>query len=192
MLETTIMKNKDNVILDIDELIPKLQSKDTENMKLTRVMQIVFIPIILLFTVLFIAFPDTESGVNLRLAGAFCIPGFLILLIYFSYYYQKYKRVNYTDSVKRVLQSAEKRFRFWHPIYLVVFIAIILVGTGLGLIFTPMLPELWSSIIVTATVIVVLMGFSFGFYVGYKQWEKESKPLLMAAKKMLQELNESI
>ena len=192
MIETSIMKNRDNNILDIDELIPKLQSKDAENMKLTRTMQIVFIPLILLFTVLAIAFPDTEAGVNLRLAGAFCIPGFLILLIYFSYYYQKYKRVNYTDSVKKVLQSAEKRFRFWHPIFLVVFTAIILVGIGLGFIFTPMLPELWSAIIITATAIIVIMGFSSGFYVGYKQWKKESKPLLMATKQLLEELNESI
>lgn len=185
------MKNKENSILDIDVLIPKLQSKDAENMKLTRVMQVVFIPLILLFTVLFIAFPDTESGVNLRLAGAFCIPGFLIFLIYFSYYYQKYKRVNYTDSVKSVLQSAEKRFRFWHPIYLVVFVAVIIIGIGIGFIFTPMIPDSLSSIIICGTVIVILMGFLSGFYVGYKQWEKDSKPLLMATKKLLLELNES-
>lgn len=186
------MKNNENTNIDIDVLIPKLQSKDAENMKLTRVMQLIFIAIILLFTFSFILFPNTESGVDLRLSGAFCIPGFLIFLIYFSYYYQKYKRVNYTDSVKSVLQSAEKRFRFWHPIFFVVFIAIILVGTGVGIIITPKLPEFWSSIIVYGTVIISLMGFSYGFYVGYKQWEKESKPLWIATKKLLKELDETI
>lgn len=186
------MENKKHTIIDIDVLIPKLQSKDAENMKLTRAMQFVFIMLILMFTIFFIIFPTPESGVNLRLAGAFCIPGFLIFLIYFSYYYQRYKRVNYTDSVKSVLQSAEKRFRFWHPIFFVVFIATVLIGIGVGLIFTPKLPELWSSIIVYGTVTVILMGFSFGFYVGYKQWEIDSKPLWMATKKLLKELNESI
>ena len=192
MLRTTIMRNKEYTIMEIDELISKLQSKDVENMKLTRVMQFVFITIILLFTIFFIIFPNTESGVNLRLAGAFCIPGFLILLIFFNCYYQKYKRVNYSDSVKSVLQSAEKRFRFWHPIFFVVFVAILLIGTGVGLIFTPKLSELWSLIIVFGTELVIIMGFSFGFYVGYKQWKIDSKPLWMATKKLLKELNESV
>ena len=148
--------------------------------------QFVFIAIILLFTIFLIINPPTDSGIDLRLVGAFCIPGFLIFLIYFSYYYQKYKRVNYSDSVKNVLKSAEKRFRFWHPSFYTVFVAIILVGIGAGIVVTHNFQSLTLVIVFCSA---ILIGFTSGFYMGHKQWKEESKPLWIATKKLLEELN---
>ena len=187
-VKTTSMNNKENTIIDIDELIPKLQSKDSENMKLTRVMQFTFTAIILLFSTIFIINPYTESGINFRLSSAFCIAGFGIFFLYFSYYYQQYKRVNYSESVRSVLQSAVKRFKFWHSNIIISFIAIILICIGIGYMIIPILPEPWSYIIAILSVLLFLGAFSSGFYVGYKQWLNDSKPLWIAANNLLEEL----
>lgn len=184
------IQTEEKNITNIDLLIEKLRSKDADNIKLTRFVQVLYFAIIILFTVVYIINPDPELVMNRRMAGMFMVTGFTIFLIYINYYYRKYKKINYTDSVKNVLQSAEKRYRIWHPNMLIVLIAVVLIGVGIAISLLPKFPPTWSKpLIILSFVLIILLFFSLGFYHGYKQWKKDSRPLWIAAKKLLEELN---
>lgn len=186
----TIKNNiKDNSLLSMETLIEKLRSKDTENMNLSRSMILLFSIVMMIELLVFVIFPDPDSVTNKRTGGVCLVVGFGIFVWYFRYFYLKYKRINYADSVKNVLIAAEKRYRFWHISYIALIFAIVLVGVGLAYVIKDHLIETWSlDFIVPIVSLVIFSSFAIGFYVGYQKWKIEQRPLQHAARRLLEEI----
>jgi len=174
---------------NIDSLIGKLKTKDAENQKLSRNMTIIYAVMVVFYSGLFLINPDPELGADRRIGGACYALAFSIFFFYFAYYSRKLKRINYADSVKNMMVAAEKRLRPWHPNMLIVIIGALLIGVATAYITRSYLPEHWSftNIIVVCTAIFILV-IGFGLLVGHKKWRNEQRPLWIASKELLQEL----
>lgn len=177
--------------MDIESLVSELELKDSKYKKVMRIFQIVFFIFIFFYAGVFLVNPDPDITVNERLAGACYVLAFVLFTLQFRKMYNRYKSVNYFDSVKKVLQDAEKRYRLWQKNLLLVGTAILLIDAATILILYDRFVERWTLWEFAG---LVQLGYMFiigiGFTLGYIKWRTESRPIWLSAKKLLEELKE--
>jgi len=186
------MKNKKEIdIQNIDTLINQLQSKDTQFKKAVRILQIFFFALIFLYTILYVFNPDDEMDFNQRIGGVCYVLAFTLLAFHFRNKYSKFKNVNYSVSVKELINEAEKRYRFWKGNQFSSFLAIILLDVGTCLILIQYFSDKWSILqIIIGVQVFNIISASIGFIIGYIKWKKEIRPFWISLKTMLKEFEE--
>jgi Ca2+/Na+ antiporter len=185
--------NKENINkIDIDTLIKSIQTNDNQLKAVLRPLQIVFSLFILIYAGLFLfnLIPGM-STIYHRITGGCYILAFILFIIYFRKYYKKIKSVNYFESVKKVLEDAEQRYRFWHSDVISALIAFLLIDAGTFSIFLYAFSDKFTFTQIFVSV-QVLCFFVIGVssLIGYVIWKKESRPIWLSAKKLLKELEE--
>jgi hypothetical protein len=177
--------------MDIESLIEELELKDSKYKKVMRRMQIVFFIFIFFYAGLFLVNPDPDITINERLAGGCYVVAFVLFTLQFRKMYNRYKAVNYFDSVKKVLQDAERRYRLWQKNLLLVGTAILLIDAATILIFYGRFFEKWSFWkLFTIVQLVYILAIGIGFTIGYIKWRTESRPIWLSVKNLLKELEE--
>ena len=190
-------KNKEDINnMDVDTLISNLQTKDDQYKEITKSVQIVFLIYIFLififfYVVLYIINPDSEFTINNRIAGACYMVAFTLFILYFRKYYKKLKTVNYSEPVKKVLEDAEKRYKFWQTDGTSVIFALILIDAATFFIFLNAFNDKFTFTQIfmgVQGIFLIVIGVSFT--IGYVLWVRDSKPIWLSAKKLLKELEE--
>ena len=177
--------------MDIESLIGELELKDSKYKKVMKRMQIMFFIFIFFYAGLFLVNPDPDISTNERLAGACYVVAFVLFTLQFRQMYKRYKSVNYFDSVKKVLQDAERRYRLWQKNLLLVGSGVLLIDIATMLIFYNRFFEKWGFWQLFMVVqIVYILAIGIGFTIGYIKWKTENKPIWLSAKKLLKELEE--
>ncbi|MDA3953288.1 MAG: hypothetical protein PF485_06555 [Bacteroidales bacterium] len=175
---------KKNKYMDLNALISDMQLKDKRYKNIFKRFQIIFFVFIFIYGGLFLVNPDAELTINDRLAGGCYVIAFSLFAFYFRKYYKKYKEVNYSDSVKKVLTDAEKRYRFKKPDFVLVFIGIILIGIATVLVSSKFSNGDYNIIYIYILLLII------GISVGYLWWRKDNRPIWLSTKKLLKELDE--
>lgn len=183
---------KDNKYqMDFESLISEMETTDSKYKKVMRRFQIMFFVFIFFYAGIFIINPDPELTINDRIAGACYVIAFSLFAIQFRNLYKRLKKVNYFDTVKKVLQDAEKRYRLWQKNILLIGVAILLIDAATILILYDKFIEnwtVWQFIAVVQVVFILLVGI--GFTIGYFKWRKESRPIWLSTKALLKDLEE--
>ncbi len=185
------MQKDDINQMSIESLISEMESKDSKYKRKMRRFQIMFFVFIFFYAGVFIINPDPELTIYDRIAGVFYVIAFSLFTIQFRSFYKRLKNVNYFDTVKKVLQDAEKRYRLWQKNILLISIAILLIDAATILVLYDRFIEnwtVWQFMAVVQVVVILLIGT--GFTIGYFKWRKESKPIWLSAKNLLKELEE--
>ena len=178
--------------MDIDTLIKSIQTKDIQLKNITRSLQIVFFIFILFYAgfFLFNLLPKMATIYH-RIAGVCYVLAFILFTHYFRKYHKKYKTVNYFEPVKKVLEDAELRYRFWHTELFSIGIAMLLIDVATFLIFFMAFKDKWTFMQIFLGVQgVYLFVIGISFAIGYIMWKKENRPIWISAKELLKELEE--
>ena len=176
---------------DMNTLINKLQTTDSDFKKAIRVLQIFFFALVLIYTVLYVFNPDSEMSLYQRIGGGCYVVAFILLAIHFRKKKKKYKNVNYSASVKELMMEAEKRYRFLQKNKWGSIIAIVLLDVGTCLILTKYVSDNWSMLrtILAVQAFYIISG-GIGFVLGFAKWKKEIRPLWLSIKAQLKVFEE--
>lgn len=185
------MEKEKTKYMDMDTLVQSMQKTDNQYKKVSRGFQVMFFIFIFFYGGLFLVNPDSDLTINDRIAGGCYVVAFTFFTIIFRKNYKKYKEVNYSDSVKNVLESAEKRYRFWQKDIFLTVSAILFLDAATCLVLIPKLLsdwEFWNAFIVIQLVLFLSIGI--GFTIGFIKWKKKFKPIWLSAKALLKDLEE--
>ncbi|MCK5029025.1 MAG: hypothetical protein KAR57_05275 [Bacteroidales bacterium] len=190
------MKKDETKNIDTDALIKKMQKQDVEYRKVTKALQIVFFVFIFLYAGFFIFNPLPKmSTMYHKVAGGCYVLAFMLFTYYFRKSYKKLKEVNYFEPVKKVLEDAELRYRFWqtksYSIEIVIVIAMLFIGAGTFVIFYMAFKDkftLMQILIGVQSIYIFVIGTSI--LIAYFAWVKEMKPTWLSIKKLLKEIEE--
>jgi len=183
------MKNIE--MMDLDTLIQNLQSTDARYKKTVKIFQVVFFIFIFFYAGLFLVNPDPEITINDRIAGACYVVAFTLFTLVFRKYYKKYKVINYAEPVKKVLEDAEKRYRFWQKDIIPTAIGVILIDAATLLTTLQRFEDKWSFWQIFIVVqIVYFLAIGTGFTIGYIKWRVVNRPIWLNTKKILQEFED--
>ena len=184
--------NKENINqIKIDSLLVDLVKTDTRNKIRMMLFQILFIVLSFIYVKQVLFSNDPTITFNLRIAGALYVLAFLISLIQIRMQKSKYNQINYYDSVKKVLEDAEKRYRFWqNNTFLYVFVLLLADAASLIFLYEQFADRwpLWQFFVVSQAIIILTM--SIGFSIKYVRWILVNKPVWLLVKKILKELEE--
>jgi hypothetical protein len=170
----------------MDSFIEELKAKDNEIRKKIRVMMIIYV----MFFAVYGSTLSLQHG-GLKTGYAILVLGFLLILAYFFYKYQKVRKIDYSAPVRLFLEKAEDRYSFMTLLDWIVIIPLLfIIGTG-GLIIVwysfckymtaPYLPAgIYLGIIAAAVAV--------GFWAGTKQWKKESGDLYRKIREMKKDI----
>ena len=175
---------KDNNI-DLDSFISKMQKQDFLFLGLFKGLFIMLLLLLVLYSLVFVF----KTELRYQLAGTCYVISFSLLAYYIWKYYMIYKKVNYSDTVKKVLQDAEARYRkfkFKRDNGFGLILAVLLINAATLL----MILETWNIIAIIAISFVFWGLMTCGFLTGLWWWKKDSKPIWLAAKALLKELEE--
>ncbi|MCG8409849.1 MAG: hypothetical protein MI739_01025 [Bacteroidales bacterium] len=175
-------RNEENI--NLNELIIKLQSKDSKWKKLFKI-TFVSICIYILFPIGIFVF---EDDLRFRIAGILATIAFGLFAYYFRKYSKAYDNINYHESLKKVLYDAKIRYSYFpKPARYITIPAIILVNISELL----MIVYDWSNIKLILMVqisYIVLIGLSL--FIAWIWWTRSYKPLWLSIKQLLDELDE--
>ncbi len=178
-------------IQDMNTLVKKLQTKDSDYKKAGIILQIFFFALMLIFTVLYVFNPDSEMSLLQRIGGGCYVTAFILLAFHFRKKHNKYNQINYSVSVKELMMEAEKRYGFLQKNKLDSIIAIILLNVGSCLILTKYVSDDWSMLhIILAVQAFYLVSGGIGFLIGLISWKKEIRPLWSTIKMQLKAFEE--
>lgn len=186
-----IMKKDKIQTMDLDSLINKLGLKDTKYKNMMKRFQIMFFIFIFLYAGLFIINPDSDLTIYDRIAGICYVVAFTLFTIQFRILHKKFKQVNYSDPVKKVLEDAKKRYRLWHKNHFIIGFAILCIDAATILVLFDQFTGQWTL----GEFVLIVQGFyvlviGIGFFFGYLRWKSESKPIWLSAKALLKDLEE--
>lgn len=187
----TIIKKEENYNLNYESLIQRLKLQDAEIGKKNKLTIILSIIVLLASGLECILNRDYDFVTNDHI---FNILVFIVLSYIVSYrilFFIKFKRVNYADSVKNSLKSAEKRYRFWNTKMIYEITAAIVVGLILGYFFYIKHVDNWAvigNIVVTSFIPLFLGAFSMG--VRYIRWKNNKKLMWISVKNLIKEFEE--
>ena len=185
------MNNQKNRYMNMESLIESMKQIDSQYKKVNKSLQIIFVIFIFFYAGLFLINPDSELTVNHRIAGGCYVVAFSLFALVFRKNYRTYNAVNYSDPVKKVLEDAEKRYRFWHKDTLLTIMGIVFIDVATCLFVIPRFIdrwEFWNVFIIVQLVLITAIGI--GFTIGYVKWTKKFKPLWFTSKELLKELEE--
>lgn len=184
--------NKKNINhMDLGLLVKELELKDSKYKKVLRRFQIVFIIFIFFYAGIFLANPDPEITSRDRIAGVCYVIAFTLFTLQFRTMYRRYKAVNYFDPVKKVLQDAERRYRFWQKNILLVGFAVLLIDAASLLVLYDRFTERWTFWqFFTGVQLVYFLAIGIGLLIGYIKWRIGNRAIWLSAKKLLEELEE--
>ncbi len=177
--------------LDMNTLVNKLQTKDNDFKKANKILQIFFFALMLIFTILYVFNPDSETTLFQRIGGGCYVTAFALLAFHFKKKHSKYNQLNYSVSVKELMMKAEKRYRFPQKNKTDSIIAITLLNVGSCFILTQYVSDDWTmlQIILTVQAIYFASG-GVGFLLGLISWKKEIRPLWSTIKMQLKAFDE--
>ena len=97
------------------------------------------------------------------------------------------------EPVKKVLEDAELRYRFWQTksYYILIVIAMLFIGAGTFLIFYIAFSDKFTFMqifIGVQSIYIFVIGISIA--IGFFAWVKEMKPIWLSIKRLLKELEE--
>ncbi|MFC2096347.1 hypothetical protein ACFLQ3_01440 [Bacteroidota bacterium] len=173
--------------MNLDALVVDMELKDNKFKRIFHNFQILYFVLIFIYAGIFLFNPSSEITIYDRVAGGFYVVAFGLFAFYFRKYYKKYKEVNYSDSVKKVLEDAEKRYRIFKADTLVVLIGVLCIDAAT--VFTKM----YDKSFIESVLKVQIMIWPFiiiGVIIGYLWWRRDSRPIWLSAKKLLKELEE--
>ena len=186
------MKKDEIKYMDTNALIEKMQKTDTEYKTVIKALQIAFFSFILIYAGLFLFnLVPGMSTIYHRIAGGCYVLAFTLFTLYFRKYYKRIKSVNYFDPVKKVLEDAELRYRFWQKQSYSMGIAMILIDAGTFLIFFYAFKDKFTfTQIFVGVQVIYFTVIGVSSFIGYVMWKKESRPIWLSAKELLKELEE--
>ena len=175
--------NKLSETTDLNQLVGKLKTEDTNYARISRAIQImywIFIPLFIAISILH--YTETYNALHL-ISGFFYVTSFLIFALFFGKYYKEYRLVDYSLPTVQMLRKAIWRYQPFQKRTVWVFLALALMDVGLTL------SNLDDSS-VWETQLFFLGAVLFGAVIGIILWYFKYKPLRDEAKNMLKDIEE--
>jgi len=175
---------------DTENLIARMRKEDNRNKKIMFGMFILYLVFTIFYAILFIFNPDPELSLTDRMAGNSYVLAFIIGTFYFIWEYLIYKKVDYSTPLLTLLKKTVRRYRFFSIKWIPVIIVVIIIGYGFTISYVERLAA-WDT--GTCTKVLTIQAVYWGIMVvagliGYLIWRKRSRPILRAAKSLLEEL----
>jgi len=181
------MKNKQKNYNNLDELINDMQSKENKFKKIFKIIQVAFFLFIFIYAAIFL----TSRNTAYMLAGGCYITAFIFFIVYAHKYLKKYEAINYSESIKKVLEDAELRYRKYNVDILIVLAGVLFINAATLLVTISKFSDKYASfklVLIVEVVFLLIVGVSWSL--GVLVWEKDNKPIWLSAKKLLRELEE--
>jgi hypothetical protein len=178
--------------IDVDNLINRTQKEDNRNKGLMKGVFVLYLICTILYAVMLLFNPDPDLTLTDRLGGMCYVAAFLVGTIYFRREYLIYKTLDYTLPLLQLLESTEKRYRFYSRKWFPVIVVVTLIDIGISISMTGQ-THLWAQTPLHKFLIIqgVYWFFVLGSgFVGYLIWRKRSRPIWRDAKTLLSELND--
>lgn len=176
--------------MELDTLIERMHRVDKQYKRANKILQMVFFIFIFFYGGFFLINTESELTLNHRIAGVCYVIAFTLFFFVFRKNYRKYKEVNYADPVKKVLENAEKRYRFWQKDTFNTISGIIFIDIATCFMLLPRIGSFQPFASFILIQLFILLAFAVGFSIGYFKWKRELKPLWLSSKELLKELKE--
>lgn len=171
---------------ETEQLIGQLQKEDKRYAAIIKPLLWLYglmIPVYLLMS-----FFDPDLNIYERFSEVCFALSFVVFFFMFRYYVKVFTSVNYGEPLTQLLHSVIKRYGLWTWPTPLVIIPVLLMDVGLCLsqVFDKSGYSVLQTILHTQLLYIPLMTVSY--FVGYFIWIKRYKPMVVKAKKLLQEL----
>ena len=181
---------KEHVSQDLDQVVDQLKCLDQKNKRLMQRMFIVYVVFALFYFGLLIFNPDPELTLANRIQGACYVLIFTVAACFFLYHSRKTYKVDYTEPVLKMLETARERHRLMRPgkAWFVFFIVTVTDGVVTWALVPDIFPN-WSlagRILFIQANYFALMGISF--LIGYLVWRRKSLPLVRNLTRVIDEM----
>ncbi len=172
----------------MNQLLDKLKAEDRFILRLTKGIQILYIILIPVYTVLFIVDPGGRMNLYEQIGGAFYVVAFLLFVIIFRYRIKQFKNIDYSLSSVKMLEEAVNRYKLWKPELVWALLTVLLIDIGMSLRgFDEEDPLKIKERILDAQY-VLIPAVLIGFIIGVIWWYRKHKPLRDHALRLLDEL----
>jgi hypothetical protein len=187
------VKNAGNQDLnDLDSLIEKMKKRDDQQKKTYRRFYIMMIVFVVFYFLLLVANPDPELTLVHRISGLFYVMAFIIGAWLFRREHRMMVSINYSDPLLQVMKSASERYRPYNKRILPWLLVLLFINLGLTLSGPGRyMPENWTDLQRIVVIQVIYWGIMvISALIGYLLWRVRYRPLWLALKQMVRELEE--
>jgi hypothetical protein len=122
-----------NDIINLDQLVGKLQKEDNRYAKLSKGLQIVYWVMIPLYSTLAIIDYTESNNIYDLMSGLCYVTSLAIFAIFFGKFHKEYKYVDYALPTLKMLKNAAYRYKPFQLKKICLLIAIIIMDAGLCL-----------------------------------------------------------
>ena len=176
--------------VDLDSLINELKKKDDRQKTTYRRFYIMLSVFVVFYLLLLVVNPDPELPFVQRISGLLYVLAFIIGAWLFRREHRMIVTVNYADPLLKVLKNAVERYRPFSKRILPFLLFLLLINLGI-VIGGPMdyLPGHWTNMQRIWIFQVVYWGIMLiSAMIGYLIWRVRYRPLWLALKQMIDEL----
>jgi len=176
--------------VDLDSLINELKKKDDRQKTTYRRFYIMLSVFVVFYLLLLVVNPDPELTFVQRISGLLYVMAFIIGAWLFRREHRMIVTVNYADPLLKVLKNAVERYRPFSKRILPFLLFLLLINLGI-VIGGPMdyLPGHWTNMQRIWIFQVVYWGIMLiSAMIGYLIWRVRYRPLWLALKQMIDEL----
>ena len=176
--------------IDLDSLVNELKKKDDRQKTTYRRFYIMLSVFVVFYLLLLVVNPDPELTFVQRISGLLYVMAFIIGAWLFRREHRMIVTVNYADPLLKVLKNAVERYRPFSKRGLPMLLFLLLINLGI-VIGGPMdyLPGHWTNMQRIWIFQVVYWGIMLiSAMIGYLIWRVRYRPLWLALKQMIDEL----
>lgn len=176
--------------VDLDSLINELEKKDDRQKTTYRRFYIMLSVFVVFYLLLLVVNPDPELTFVQRISGLLYVMAFIIGAWLFRREHRMIVTVNYADPLLKVLKNAVERYRPFSKRGLPMLLVLLLINLGI-VIGGPMdyLSGHWTNMQRIWIFQVVYWGIMLiSAMIGYLLWRVRYRPLWLALKQMIDEL----
>lgn len=176
--------------IDLDSLVNELKKKDDRQKTTFHRFYIMLSVFVVFYLLLMVVNPDPGLTLYHRLAGLSYVIAFVIGAWLFRREHRMMVSINYADPLLEVLKNAALRYRPFSKRFLPYILILLFIDLGIALGGPKRyLPENWTDDQKILMIQVVYWGIMLiSALIGYLLWRVRYRPLWLALKQMIDEL----
>lgn len=176
--------------MKFEQFVSGLKMQDKKNEKLMKNLKWLYIVLIVFYTGLMIVNPDPDLQIYHRISGIFYVLAFILFALYFKQLYKEFHSIDYSITLKELLQKAAKRYKSAFSNIYRILIPLLLLDAGVTISFYHQLSSVSPLERIVYIQLVYLSIMAAAAYVGYRIFMKQQYPLSERAQELLKELEE--
>lgn len=174
--------------MNFDEFITSLRLQDEKAEKQMKNFKWIYIVLVIFYTGLMIVNPDPDLQIHHRISGAFYVVAFVLFAIFFKKSYDEIHSVDYSISMKELLQKAAIRYKSAFKNLYRIILPLLLLDAGITLSFYHRLSSMSPAERIVYVQLVYVAIMAGAAYIGHRMFMKKQYPISQQARKLLDEL----